>query len=317
MTVLAASPRIPGASSAVVACPLCGCCETTVVDDHVGDYEYAAPGVYRWLRCGDCELIRLDPSPSAEILDRAYPPHYHAYVAPKSALTERLIAVSRTRTARALARLVPAGGTILDVGCSTGRLLEAVSRIKTCRPLGVEYKPEAGAEARRRGIDVFDGELEDADIEPGSVDVAVMQHVLEHVRNPVETLQHLQRILRPGGTLVGELPNFDSWDARLFGRLWGGGHAPRHLWHFTPKSLRRALEHCGFSDVRIRPALHTGHWALSVQHALRRGRCDDAGLTAGRSWYYPLLLVATIPVNCLQMPLLKTGVMRFQAGKPS
>ena len=87
--------------------------------------------------------------------------------------------------------------------------------------------------------------------------------------------------------------------------------------HFTPASLSAALRHSGFTGIRITPALHTGHWALSIQHALRRGRTDCAGLVSGRSWYYPFMLILTIPMNCLQMTLRKTGVMRFEARKPA
>ncbi len=297
------------------ACPLCDSRATAVVARRVRDCEYAAPGEYCWLRCDGCGLIRLDPMPTDEVLALAYPSDYHAYVGPRSGLTSKLIALARARNARALTRRLAPGACVLDIGCATGLLLEAIGRRSGCRLYGVEYKPEAAAEARRRGIEVWEGELEQADIRDASMDLALMQHVLEHVRNPVETLRSVHRVLAPGGRLAGELPNFDSWDARLFGRFWGGGHAPRHLWHFTPDSLRAALRHAGFVDVEIAPALHTGHWALSIQHALRRGRTD--GLVSGRAWYYPLLLVATIPVNCLQMAVMKTGVMRFTASKPS
>ena len=298
-------------------CPLCGGGETAVVCRDVQDYEYGAPGTYQWLRCTGCGLIRLDPVPTAAILDQAYPPHYHAYTTPRSAITRRLLAGSRMRAARSLARSLPDGASILDVGCSTGLLLEAVRRVGRFRLFGVEYKPDAAEQARRGGIEVWTGELENADVPAGSMDLVIMQHVLEHVPAPIETLRRVRAILRPGGRLVGELPSFDSWDARLFGRYWGGGHAPRHLFHFTPASLTAALQHCGYTDVRIRPALHTGHWALSIQHLLRRGRTDTAGLASGRSRYYPFMLLLTVPINTVQMALGKTGIIRFEARTPA
>ena len=134
-------------------------------------------------------------------------------------------------------------------------------------------------------------------------------------RNDDRFSHAVDRILRPGGILVGELPNFNSWDARLFGRYWGGGHAPRHLWHFSPQTLRQAFERFEFEAIEIAPAIHTGHWELSIQNALRRKRSDCKNLVSGRTWYYPFLLVLTVPINALQMPLLQTGIMSFRVRK--
>ncbi len=72
----------------------------------------------------------------------------------------------------------------------------------------------------------------------------------------------------------------------------------------------------GYTEVRISPALHTGHWALSIQHLFRRGRTDTAGLVSGRSRYYPFMLLLTVPINTVQMALRKTGIIRFEAWRP-
>ncbi|MEE8116262.1 MAG: class I SAM-dependent methyltransferase [Gemmatimonadales bacterium] len=298
-------------------CPLCDGRDTTVVVAHVRDQEYGAPGDYRWVRCTDCALVRLDPFPSLDVLDAAYPPDYHAYVEPESGITRWMRSMAFGRLAAGLAKQLPPGGAILDVGCSTGELLAAVGERGDFRLVGVESKQSAADAARERGVDVHQGDLESADIAAGSIDLAIMQHVLEHVFDPIASLQILARTMKPGGVLRGELPNLRSWDASLFGRYWGGGHAPRHLWHFSPATLRRALEHCGFVDIELSPALHTGHWALSIQNALRRNRDDCSGLVSGRTWYYPLFLMITIPINLVQMPLLRTGVMRFRARRPT
>ena len=308
-----AGPITKTAQERPEACPLCGSGGSAAVVTSVRDYEYGAPGEYCWLRCDGCGLVRIDPMPTPEVLNLAYPCHYHAYAAPKSAITRLLLSLARRRTAARLAASLPSGAGVFDIGCSTGLLLEAIGKRRPARLFGVEYKPQAAEAARRRGISCQTGELEDADVEPASMDLAILHHVLEHVREPVETLRRTASILKPGARLVGELPNLDSWDARLFGRYWGGGHAPRHLWHFTPATLEAALRHAGFDDIVIRPALHTGHWALSIQHALRRGRVDCAGLTAGRTWYYPLLLLLTVPVNAVQATVHKTGIMCFEA----
>ena len=306
-----AEPRTPR------SCPLCGRADTSLVADRVRDYEYAAPGEYRWVCCIGCSLVRLDPFPSAAVLDQAYPNSYHAYVTPESAITRWFLARSRASLARSMAVALPAGATVLDIGCSSGLLLAEIGKLGRFRLLGVEYKREAAATARARGIEVWCGELADAPFSLQSVDLVILQHVLEHVFDPMTVLRTIAALLRPGGRLRGELPNLDSWDFRLFKRTWGGGHAPRHLWHFSPDTLKPCLLAAGFGTVAIRPALHTGHWALSIQNWLRRARPNTDGLRSGRAWYFPPLLLATLPVNLVQMVLNKTGVMRFEAVRVS
>lgn len=310
---LRARPRDGSRILTPAVCPLCGARSSTVVARDVRDYEYGTAGAYRWLRCDDCALVRLDPFPSAELLALAYPATYHAYVEPRSGLARSLAARARAAAAARIAhRLVP-GAAVLDVGCGNGALLAEIGKHGSYRLLGVEYSAPAAAAARTRGIEVWQGEITDAPFPPASVDLVSLQHVLEHMLDPVAALKRIAAVVRPGGCVLGELPNLDSWDYRLFGRTWGGGHAPRHLWHFTPATLRHTLEACGFDRIVIRPSLHTGHWALSIQNWIRRSRTDTRGLRSGRAWYYPLLLVATVPINSVQLLVHKTGVMRFEA----
>lgn len=297
-------------------CPLCTSPQHLPVVSSVRDFEYGAPGEYRWMQCQGCQLIHLDPVPTPAILALAYPATYHSYVQPASRLTRQLRSVLRKKWAQRIVRGLSPHAAILDIGCSRGDLLQAIGALGSYRLYGVEYNDLAAKEARKNGVQVWEGDIEEVDIPPQSMDVAVMHHVLEHVFDVVKTMQKVQIILKPGGIVTGELPNIDSWDARLFGRYWGGGHAPRHLWHLTPATLRGLLAQCGFEDIRVTPALHTGHWALSIQNALRRNNHTLNGLISGRVWYYPLFLVATLPLNLLQYPFLKTGVMQFIARKP-
>lgn len=297
-------------------CPVCKSRSFQTLETEIIDFEYGAPGTFSWELCSDCGVIQLHPLPTGELLALAYPDNYHAYLEPKSNLTRFLIEKSRSGMAKKLARLTPPKGSILDIGCSTGALLAATKEHGDFQLYGVEFKPEAAQTARSRGINVWNGELENADFPEKSMNLIVMQHVLEHVFDPMKTLDQSFRLLKQDGTILGELPNYASWDAQIFGRFWGGGHAPRHIWHFTPNSLRQTLEKAGFVDVQITPALHTGHWALSFQNYFRRHCKGIEGLVNGRTWYYPFFLLFTLPVNVIQYFINKTGVMRFQARRP-
>jgi hypothetical protein len=94
-----------------------------------------------------------------------------------------------------------------------------------------------------------------------------MFHVIEHVADPVGVVNRVAEWLSPGGSLVVETPNLDSWDARLFKeRWWGGYHIPRHWTLFDVNTLRHLFERCGLT-VRHH-AYQTGHasWMNSFHH---------------------------------------------------
>jgi SAM-dependent methyltransferase len=297
-------------------CPVCGGDQFELTEKGVRDYEYLSPGEFDWLKCQKCDLTILDPMPTAEQLFLAYPSNYHSFQLPTSLITKSLLRFSRHRQARYFSTLINGKGRVLDIGCSTGELLKEIGKTGSFDLYGVEYDQNTAEVARSKGIKVQAGSFEDAELPMNHFTMVTMQHVLEHVTDPELTLRKNYQILESNGVLVGELPNIDSWDARLFGRFWGGGHTPRHIWHYSPDNLRIALEAAGFTEIKISSALHTGHWACSFQNLLRRNRFDESGLKNGRAWYYPFLLLACVPINLVQMAFLKTGIMRFECIKP-
>ncbi|MEK6798541.1 MAG: class I SAM-dependent methyltransferase [Planctomycetota bacterium] len=299
--------------SARDACPGCGSDEGALVAQGVRDHEYDAPGTYDWIGCGECGLIRLFPQPSDAVLNAAYPPGYQAYRDHGSKLVGWYVARRRLRRAAELARLVSDNGAVLDVGCGTGKLLSAMRPLGRFRLCGVEYRDEAAVNARRSGLSVWTGELEDAPLTPRSFDLVIMEHVIEHVRDPRATLTRIAGLLKSGGVLVGETPNLASWERRAFGKYWGGGHCPRHLTLFAPGALERLLRACGFAEVRIAHPIYSAHLALSLQNWFRRRETTAAGLQGGRAWYYPLLCSAAMLPALVAARRHNSSVIRFEA----
>ena len=84
-------------------------------------------------------------------------------------------------------------------------------------------------------------------------DAIVMNHVIEHVREPAALLTTCRTMLRPGrGPLVCVTPNARSWGHRLFGWVnWMPLDPPRHIVLFTPSSLPEAAHRAGFATPRV------------------------------------------------------------------
>lgn len=117
---------------------------------------------------------------------------------------------------------------------------------------GIELSGSAVSYARANyGLDVHHGTLEDAEIPPASCDIVVMWHVLEHLPDPVAALRQIAEIVTPGGLILAAVPNFGSFEARLFSRRWYSLDAPRHLIHFTPDTLRSAASRAGLTVQTI------------------------------------------------------------------
>jgi SAM-dependent methyltransferase len=145
------------------------------------------------------------------------------------------------------------GARLLDIGCGNGRFLLQM-RALGWDVAGVEPDPKSAAEAVAAGLKVRQGLLEPG-TQPGNYfDAVTLNHVIEHLHDPVKTLSLSRQALKPGGVIYLATPNFAAGGHRLFGADWFPLDPPRHLVLFTPQSLRRALERAGFEpEPSIRP----------------------------------------------------------------
>lgn len=134
---------------------------------------------------------------------------------------------------------------VLEVGCGIGHNLAAFRRFG-CDVVGVEPSSAAVRFARERfGLDVREAYLEDADLDGSSFDLVVIDNVLEHLPDPVGTLQLIADLLVKGGRIFVDVPNLNAWEGRLLGNRWGI-FEEGHLNFFTPESLERTIIEAGF-----------------------------------------------------------------------
>jgi SAM-dependent methyltransferase len=167
-------------------------------------------------------------------------------------------------------RKLPSGRAV-DVGCGRGDLGATLIR-HAWRVTGVEPSPEACARASLRGIDARRGGVRDAALEPSAYDVAILQHSLEHLTDPVGDLRRVSEALRPDGLVLATVPNFGCWQARRFRSRWYHLDLPRHRVHFTARSLAAALEASGLEVLRLDTSTSVVGLPASVQYAVA-GRC--------------------------------------------
>src|SRR5262249_42271987 len=85
-----------------------------------------------------------------------------------------------------------------------------------------------------------------------------VSHVIEHVRDPLATLRRVAALLKPDGTLYVATPNVESYGRRRCGEYWLGWDPPRHLFVFTPETLRHAAERAGLRVKKLWTLPHPG-----------------------------------------------------------
>lgn len=138
-------------------------------------------------------------------------------------------------TQRLIAKLVPEGARVLDLGCGDGALLDLLQRERGCSGYGVEIADGNVLQCIRRGVDVIQLNLDEglAMFDDASFDVVLQIDTLQHLRNAEVMLRETARVGRIG---IVAFPNFAHWPNRLSiarGRMPVTRRLP-YQWYDTP-----------------------------------------------------------------------------------
>lgn len=296
-------------------CVLCGS-HGDVLYSGMTDRSYAAPGTWSIRKCAtaDCGLAWLDPVPIEEDVGKAYQGYYtHSQPEPGPSFVRDTVwgvwlaylgkrfgysqgvGAPAMRWLAPLAFLHPGGrdeldsaamylpapgkpARVLDVGCGSGVLLARMKSLGWDVD-GVEVDPQAVEAARRRGVPVRLGSLQDQRFPSNSFEAVHSAHVIEHVHDPAALLRECFRVLKPGGTLVILTPNLGSWGHRKFGSAWLNLDPPRHLVLFSAIPLRRLAEKLGFRVLRLDTTIRSAWVYGALSHCIRgTGRAEMSEL---------------------------------------
>lgn len=248
--------------------------------------------------CDGCGLVSHHPLPDAAALEAFYAERYRlsykgaATPKPKHALRAQHGAAVR---ARRLAALAPAGARVLDAGASSGEFVFAMQRAGF-RAMGLE--PNRGYAAwavQTYGVEIVNRPLGPDAFGAGVFDLIHMNHVLEHLADPLAALGWLRRWMAPDGLVFIEVPNLEGvrkQRATLF-------HFA-HVWNFTPSTLIALAAKAGLapipgenlSDTSLvfarsapvaAPAVDPGH-ALAIRRQLATEQSAHAYVTSGAAF---------------------------------
>ena len=302
-----------------VPCMLCGRADAdpalSAPDRLAAARGAGAAATFAVVRCRGCGLAYVNPRPTSAEIGAYYPDDYHT-ARGAGGVAQRLEDAWRRRqfgeVAAWLAGLRPARGRLLDVGCGSGELLEAL-RADGWRVCGVEPSARSAEIARaQRSLDVRAATFESADLHEQTFDVVVFAAALEHFHDPLFALTRARALLAPGGLVaVLFLPRLDAPQVRLFGPRWIGLDLPRHLYHFEPRSFAETARRAGLRIVATRPysRRHSpAFWTASLFPGLQKQRLNlmarrAPGRAAAGKAAFAALTAAARPLACAEAAL--------------
>lgn len=274
------------------------------------DRLFGAPGIWNLAKCPNknCGLIWLDPQPKIEDIHKAYLNYYthsekqktprgllrtlisqvfhyledgylsrHFGSSKVTGFGQRMISdvlylLPKLRHAvvrSAMGICVQPGGRILDLGCGDGDSVASLNRLGW-QAEGIDVDPDAVRVAQSQGLKVTLGKLEAGGYPDDYFDAVAMNHVIEHVHDPLALLQECRRILKPSGRMVITTPNVESLGHKIFRLCWVHLDPPRHLFLLSSRSLRALVEQSGFT-VRSLVTLPTGsRWLYTASRSICR-----------------------------------------------
>jgi len=221
-------------------------------------------------------LLVTSPRPKDEHLGAYYESkNYISHSDAKKSLFDRLYQLVRNYTLRQKIKLINSFETndkrVLDIGAGTGDFL------MTCQKQG--WKIE-GVEPNEKANDIASLKLASSlkqnirDLDGQQYDVVTMWHVLEHVPNLMSYISQLKSLLKPEGTLIVAVPNHQSFDAEYYGRFWAAYDVPRHLWHFSQKSVEDLFEIAQMKVIEKLPMKFDAYYVSLLSEKYRHGKMN-------------------------------------------
>jgi len=113
-------------------------------------------------------------------------------------------------------------------------------------------------------VTIVKGEVSDLFAALPACSLITLNHVIEHLPDPIAVVKELVQKLVPGGIFEGQTPAADSLERSVFASHWSGYHAPRHTVVFSRKGLHSLLERAGLSAPAVQGAFNPASLAISL-----------------------------------------------------
>jgi len=252
-------------------CPICKSKDINFIIkaiDHTVSHEE-----FEIWQCNVCTLRFTQAIPGKEEIAAYYKSEeYISHSDSEKGLINSLYHKVRKRTLVSKKKLIEkytglSDGKILDVGCGTGAFLH------TMHTAGWQITGlEPDETARLKAQQLYNLHVQEAgalfELRSETFDAITLWHVLEHVHDLHEYVDQLKKLLKPNGRLFVAVPNYTSYDQRIYKAYWAGYDVPRHLYHFSPDAMINLLLKHELKLKSLKPMLFDSFYVsmLSEKH---------------------------------------------------
>jgi 2-polyprenyl-3-methyl-5-hydroxy-6-metoxy-1,4-benzoquinol methylase len=242
--------------------PFLSCKDHTVSDE-----------VYQVMINNEYDMLVTSPVPE-NVADYYKSEDYISHTDSKKSLLDKAYQVVKNITLKRKLKLINSFETssknILDVGAGTGDFLN-VCKSNSWKVSGIEPSLNARKIAYKKGVNLQENLSE---FKNTNFDVITLWHVLEHVENLSEYILELHSLLADDGRLIIAVPNFKSDDANYYKEFWAAFDVPRHLWHFSQRSISKLFSEVHMVVEKTIPMKFDGYYVSLLSEKYKSGKMN-------------------------------------------
>ena len=264
-------------------CPSCGS-DSIYPAISAKDYTVTREIFEIW-HCDDCTLRFTQQVPDSVAIGRYYQSaEYVSHSDTEHGLINRLYHLVRNYTLYGKRKLLQKvtgkeTGTLLDVGAGTGAFANTM-KFAGWHVTGIEPDATARQNATNKYGLTLQSQGDLFGLEASQFDAITMWHVLEHVHDLNSYLEKFLKIIKPDGRLIIAVPNYTSFDAKVYKEYWAAYDVPRHLYHFSPKSMEHLGNLKGFILEETKPMWFDSFYVSMLSEQYK----NEGGNLMGAVW---------------------------------
>jgi len=257
-------------------CPCCGSAKIIKVLT-CKDYTVSKKLFDIW-ECAGCTLRFTQDVPTQEAIGPYYQSDaYISHTDSEKGLVNKVYKIARNYTLTWKMKLVShltgikKAGTLLDIGAGTGAFTHRVTTEKW-QVTGLEPDPGARAICQEKYRITLQPSENLFQLPSKTFDAVTMWHVLEHVHQLQEYMIEIKRVLKDDGVAFIALPNYTSKDAKQYGEFWAAYDVPRHLYHFSPQSVKTLATRNGLQVNDTVPMWLDAYYIAMLSETYKTGK---------------------------------------------
>lgn len=245
-----------------ISCSICRCKQVKSFKEASFHLNLLPP--FEVKQCLDCGFIFMSPRPDQSERDALFTglvpdllKPYSSSEANYGAVTKGRLDFFRLRIQELTKGMNVSSLKLLDIGASSGYMVEAAIEAGMSA-VGVEPGLSGIKAAKERGVELIQGTAELLPYPDNHFNIVHSHHVFEHVADPLLSAKEACRVLKPGGTVLIEVPNqfanIRFWRDVLFSRVSQRDRDIRsihHLSFFSKKCMKNLLLKAGFKSIQV------------------------------------------------------------------